>query len=152
MSRSSTQKLFDALEHERGPLPDRKLDRDFVNVAVNLGRIRRKAGWTQTELARRVGTSQPRIAEIEGAQSNPTLRTLARIAYALDVNLSVLVADNPCRERVFETYVTLGVASVPRDHNDRELHDTNGFSMRYDAKRDGRSYVRADNLAAVAYG
>ena len=94
MSRSSTKKLFDALERERGPLPDRELDTDFVNVAVNLGRIRRRTGWTQTELAKRVGTSQPRIAEIEGAQSNPTLRTLARIAHALGVTISALVADN----------------------------------------------------------
>lgn len=93
MSRSSTKELFDALERELGPLPDRELDRDFVNVAVNLGRIRRRASWTQTELAKRIGTSQPRIAEIEGAQSNPTLRTLARIAHALDVPLSALVAD-----------------------------------------------------------
>ena len=99
MSRSSTRKLFDALEPELGPLPDRELDREFVNVAVNLDRIRRRANWTQTELAERVGSSQPRIAEIEGAQSNPTLRTLARIAHALGVTLSALVADSTREER-----------------------------------------------------
>src|SRR5881409_2015473 len=42
-----------------------------------------RAGLTQTELARRAGTSQARISELERGEANPTVDTLARIAAAL---------------------------------------------------------------------
>ena len=150
MSRSSTTKLFDALERELGPLQDREIDRAFVNVAVNLGRIRRRANWTQTELAKQVGTSQPRIAEIEGAQSNPTLRTLARIAHALGVTLSALVADNKSEERALELHLELGTESEPTIERHWEFNHSSEILVHYDTVKDWKSYVAADNLAAVA--
>lgn len=150
MSRSSTRKLFDALERELGPLQDRELDRAFVNVAVNLGRIRRRANWTQTELAKRVGTSQPRIAEIEGAQSNPTLRTLARIAHALGVTLSALVADNKREERALEIHLTLGTENEPTTERHLEFCHSSEPWVHYDTLENLGSHVAANNLAAVA--
>jgi DNA-binding XRE family transcriptional regulator len=48
------------------------------------------SGITQTELARRVGTSQPRIAQIEAAQANVTVDTLDRIAAAFSVQTATL--------------------------------------------------------------
>lgn len=54
-------------------------------IARNVLRLRVRAGITQTELARRVGTSQPRIAQIESAQANVTVDTLDRIAAAFGV-------------------------------------------------------------------
>jgi hypothetical protein len=47
-------------------------------VARNVSRLRVRAGITQTELARRVGTSQPRIAQIESAQANVTFKRRSR--------------------------------------------------------------------------
>jgi DNA-binding XRE family transcriptional regulator len=42
--------------------------------------LRTRAGLTQTELARRMGTTQSSIARIEGGGSLPTLDVLARLA------------------------------------------------------------------------
>lgn len=41
------------------------------------------ANTTQRELAERVGVSQARISQILCADSNPTVRTMARIGYAM---------------------------------------------------------------------
>ncbi len=45
-------------------------------------RLRTRAGLTQTELARRMGTTQSSIARIESGGSLPTLGMLARLAHA----------------------------------------------------------------------
>jgi DNA-binding XRE family transcriptional regulator len=59
-------------------------------IARNVLELRVRSGITQTELARRVGTSQPRIAQIEAAQANVTVDTLDRIAAAFSVQTAAL--------------------------------------------------------------
>jgi DNA-binding XRE family transcriptional regulator len=59
-------------------------------VARNVLELRVRSGITQTELARRVGTSQPRIAQIEAAEANVTVDTLDRIAAAFGVQTATL--------------------------------------------------------------
>lgn len=44
--------------------------------------VRTRAGLTQSELARRMGTTQSSIARIEGGGSLPTIDMLARLARA----------------------------------------------------------------------
>jgi ribosome-binding protein aMBF1 (putative translation factor) len=44
--------------------------------------LRTRSGLTQTELARRMGTTQSSIARIESGGSLPTLEMLARLALA----------------------------------------------------------------------
>jgi DNA-binding XRE family transcriptional regulator len=44
--------------------------------------LRTRAGLTQTELARRMGTTQSSIARVESGGSLPTLDMLARLAHA----------------------------------------------------------------------
>jgi ribosome-binding protein aMBF1 (putative translation factor) len=51
--------------------------------------LRTRAGLTQTELARRMGTTQSSIARIEGGGSLPTLDMLARLAHATDTPLRI---------------------------------------------------------------
>jgi ribosome-binding protein aMBF1 (putative translation factor) len=46
-------------------------------------------GWTQGQLAERVGTRQPVISRIERGVGNPSLQTLKRIATALGLSLRV---------------------------------------------------------------
>jgi DNA-binding XRE family transcriptional regulator len=60
-------------------------------IARNVLGLRVRGGITQTELARRVGTSQPRIAQIESAQANVTIDTLDRIAAAFGVKTATLL-------------------------------------------------------------
>ena len=50
---------------------------------------RLKRGWSQTKLAEEIGSRQPVISRIERGEGNPSLKTLQRIADALDLSLSV---------------------------------------------------------------
>jgi len=55
-----------------------------LRLAQDLVALREKRGFTQAELARRLGVSQPAIAKIEsGRAANLQLKTLVRIATAL---------------------------------------------------------------------
>jgi DNA-binding XRE family transcriptional regulator len=53
------------------------------HLAQHLVRLRRYRGLSQRELAQRAGTSQPKIARIEGGEENVTLRTVQKMAKAL---------------------------------------------------------------------
>ncbi|MBA2386932.1 MAG: helix-turn-helix transcriptional regulator [Acidimicrobiia bacterium] len=59
---------------------------------------RRRAGFTQQQLADRAGTSQPAIARYERAQAMPSLATLQRIAAACGLELRLRL-DEPDGQR-----------------------------------------------------
>ena len=54
------------------------------DVGRRIARVREEKGWTQQQCAARVGITVRRLRRVE-AGSNGTLRTLERIAVALDV-------------------------------------------------------------------
>jgi len=62
---------------------------DAVEIGREIARLRKTRGWSQSDLANRLGTSQPSIARIEQGRTLPSLRTLLRIADALGVRLEV---------------------------------------------------------------
>jgi len=51
-------------------------------------RARVQRGWTQAELARKVGTKQANISRIEAGLSNPTLKLIQKIIQTLDLELT----------------------------------------------------------------
>ena len=53
---------------------------------------RMKRGFTQADLARKLGTKQSAIARFESGSYNPTLTFLSRVAGALDAHLKVTVS------------------------------------------------------------
>lgn len=61
------------------------------SLAVFLGNLvlmhRQKAGWTQTELAKRAETTQARISQIEAGFGGVKLDTVDRVFKALDIHL-----------------------------------------------------------------
>jgi len=65
-----------------------------VSLGENISRLRSHRGISQVELARRVGTSFPRISEIESGKGNPTVKTLEKIATALSTTPSRLLEEN----------------------------------------------------------
>lgn len=54
-------------------------------VAHNVMRMRIRRGWTQQQLARVMGVTQPRIAQIESASANVQIDTLDRLANVFGV-------------------------------------------------------------------
>ncbi len=53
---------------------------------------RLKKGVTQTELARRVGTTQSAIARFESGTANPTLDFLSKVSAAVGAKLEVRIS------------------------------------------------------------
>jgi DNA-binding XRE family transcriptional regulator/predicted RNase H-like HicB family nuclease len=58
-------------------------------LAVEFRRMRFMRGWTQRDVAKRVGVSQQQIAKLEDPDANPTIETITRVARAFDMDLVV---------------------------------------------------------------
>ena len=56
---------------------------------------RTKAGLTQAELAERMGTKQPYVARLEAGTTNPSRKTLERIAEATGSRLRIRFDPQP---------------------------------------------------------
>ena len=65
------------------------LDAEF-SILEGVIRVRKEAGLTQEELAKRIGTKQPALSRLEkGGFEKANIETLRRIANALDYKLIV---------------------------------------------------------------
>lgn len=80
------------------------------SVAAQVFFIRDSRGWSQAELAKKVGTQQPAISRIEKGQGAFSIRSLEAIANAFDVGLEIRfvpfshIAQNVVNGRI-EEYV-----------------------------------------------
>jgi transcriptional regulator with XRE-family HTH domain len=67
-------------------------EEDLIHrVAERVYKLRLKLDMSQAELADELDTQQPAIARIEGGYENLTLRSVARLSYALDCRPEDLV-------------------------------------------------------------
>jgi len=64
------------------------LEEEFVLASAVMD-VRNRAGLTQQELARKMGTTQPVIARLESGRSRPSMRTLERLAEATGSRLLI---------------------------------------------------------------
>ena len=64
-----------------------------VAFGVALRRLRRAAGITQEQLALESGVQRNFISLIETGQNQPTITTIGKLARALDLSASALVAE-----------------------------------------------------------
>lgn len=76
MAEPEYRKAYDALEEE-------------FALAKAVIDARNRAGLTQAELARKMGTTQPVIARLEGGHVRPSMRTLERFAKATGSRLLI---------------------------------------------------------------
>ncbi len=67
----------------------------FERIARMVIARRMMAGWTQQQLAERMGTSHSVISRIESGQHATSVRTLTRLAEAFDTHLVVGFDDDP---------------------------------------------------------
>lgn len=84
------EKMSDAerAEYERG-LVDAEVALQLAQMVYD---ARQAAGLTQSELARRAGTTQSAISAIESTTKVPTVQTLYRVARALGATLDIRFA------------------------------------------------------------
>jgi ribosome-binding protein aMBF1 (putative translation factor) len=82
MKEPKYRKAYEALEDE-------------FAVAKAVIAARNRAGLTQVELARKMGTTQPVVARMESGRIQPSLRTLQRLAQATGSKLTIRF--EPCR-------------------------------------------------------
>ena len=66
----------------------------ILAVRLQLRWARQSRGLTQAALAERVGVSRQQIALLEAPDANVTLRTLERVARAMDLTLEVTLRRN----------------------------------------------------------
>ena len=76
------------------------LEEEFVLASAVMD-VRNRAGLTQEELARKMGTTQPVVARLESGRTRPSMRTLERLAAAtksrLLISFAPIVAKRPAR-------------------------------------------------------
>jgi DNA-binding XRE family transcriptional regulator len=65
----------------------------FDDLLSRLIDLRVAKGLTQTEVASRMGVTQPAIAALEAHDANPTITTLVRYAHALHAKVTISVSD-----------------------------------------------------------
>src|ERR1700686_5876066 len=56
------------------------LEEEFVLASAVID-VRNRAGLTQEELARKMGTTQPVVARLESGRSRPSMQTLERLPH-----------------------------------------------------------------------
>jgi transcriptional regulator with XRE-family HTH domain len=64
------------------------LEEEFVLASAVID-LRTRAGLTQEELARKMGTTQPAVARLESGRGRPSIRTLERLAEATGSRLLI---------------------------------------------------------------
>src|ERR671936_591560 len=91
--RSAGMKAKPKRTEQRAPgVPQREDHRAFIAAIGRLVRLSRaKRGMTRRQLAQASGASERYLAQIEGAQGNPSVIILASIARALDVPIIELI-------------------------------------------------------------
>jgi transcriptional regulator with XRE-family HTH domain len=63
--------------------------RPILDIANDVLRLRLEKGWSQAELAERVGTKQANISRLENGLANPSVELLQRLAKAFGTELVV---------------------------------------------------------------
>jgi len=91
---------FDEWETEQLQDPEFRKQLEKLEVGFQITQLRVMHGLTQKELARRVGSSGRRIAQIEAGRKEPSLPFLRYILKALDARLELRITPNESSKRL----------------------------------------------------
>src|SRR5580704_2544042 len=75
------------------------LEEEFILASAVMD-VRNRAGLTQKQLARKMGTTQPVVARLESGRSRPSMRTLERLADATGSRLLISFAPRTRAKRL----------------------------------------------------
>lgn len=128
-------------------------------VGARIHRLRKVRGWSRRELGARAGLSERFLAQVEGGAGNPSLRSLAEIASALETTPAALL------EPVHEVVALLGLRGagkstvgaalatrlgVPLVELDAQVEQTAGLSISEIWDLHGEAYYREVEREALA--
>lgn len=65
----------------------KQMDAFLKKLSTRLSEVRRKKGMTQEKLAEEAGIDRVALANIETGRRHPTVMTVYKIAYALDMRV-----------------------------------------------------------------
>ena len=74
------------------------LGEEFVPASAVMD-VRNRAGLTQAQLARKMGTTQPVVARLESGRTRPSMRTLDRLAEATGTYLRISFEPRDAKRR-----------------------------------------------------
>jgi ribosome-binding protein aMBF1 (putative translation factor) len=74
------------------------LEEEFVLASAVMD-VRNRAGLTQAQLARKMGTTQPVVARLESGRTRPSMRTLDRLAEATGSRLRISFEPRDAKRR-----------------------------------------------------
>ena len=86
-----------------------------LDLADDVLELRMERGWTQAELAERVGTKQANISRLENGLANPTLRFLEKLGEVFETELLVRLRQQPVEAytQPVKVYTTILYVSGP---------------------------------------
>lgn len=97
------------------PPPDEPGDADAAAFGAALRAVRERRGLRQQELAEMAGLTAPQVSSFESGARMPTVRTLRRLAAALDASLdSLFGGDAPAPAAAAETGAPSGLQDLFR--------------------------------------
>jgi transcriptional regulator with XRE-family HTH domain len=64
-----------------------------MGLADNLKRMRKKKGWSQSQLAEQIGSHLSHINRIETGKYNPSLDVVQKLAKVFNITIDYLVSD-----------------------------------------------------------
>lgn len=64
-----------------------------MNLSKNLRKLRKKKGWSQTQLAEQIGSHLSHINRIETGKYNPSLDVVQKLASVFEVSIDYLISD-----------------------------------------------------------
>lgn len=99
MTAQDTEHALRRRMRELDDQPDHALERVLIDITEQIAAVMEDKGITRKELARRMGVKPPMVTRLLNGNHNTTLRTLMRVAYALDTVIEIpLGRPNACEE------------------------------------------------------
>lgn len=99
-------------------------DFDYKAIGLRIKMVRLKKEITQEQLAEITGLSSPHISNVETGNTKVSLKSLVRIANALDCSIDEVLFDNMTYTRHIVEHEMLKVVSDCDDKEIRVIADT----------------------------
>lgn len=124
-------------------MPGRPTTKPTPAFGARLAALRQERGWTQAQLAEKMGVSVKAVTYYEREVSSPNTRTLARIGQALGVEPAVLLGSPSVKhasrpgpagklQQVFER-----ASKLPRDQQKHVVRVVEDTLTAYDVRKAG---------------